>query len=103
QSSGAVSGSHVATVRGRLRRLARVYGAEPQFVLASATIANPGDLARELIGARATLSGDDGAPRAETAATRAHPGPSGRWGSGPRRCPTRRQASAQAPSARHRD
>ena len=40
-----VFGSHVANVLRRLRRLARVYGAEPQFLLASATIANPGELA----------------------------------------------------------
>ena len=32
----------VANVLRRLRRLAHVYGAAPQFVLASATIANPG-------------------------------------------------------------
>src|SRR3954465_14431513 len=60
-----VFGSHVGNVLRRLRRLARVYGAEPQFLLASATIANPGDLARGLIGAEATVIGDDGAPRAE--------------------------------------
>ena len=36
-----VFGSHVANVLRRLRRLARAYGSEPQFVLASATIANP--------------------------------------------------------------
>jgi DEAD/DEAH box helicase domain-containing protein len=60
-----VFGSHVANVLRRLRRLARVYGAEPQFLLASATIANPGELARSLIGSEATVIGDDGAPRAE--------------------------------------
>jgi DEAD/DEAH box helicase domain-containing protein len=60
-----VFGSHVANVLRRLRRLARVYGAEPQFLLASATIANPGDLARSLTGAETTVIGDDGAPRAE--------------------------------------
>src|SRR5438445_1567803 len=60
-----VFGSHVANVLRRLRRLARVYGAEPQFLLASATIANPGELARSLTGAEATVIGDDGAPRAE--------------------------------------
>jgi DEAD/DEAH box helicase domain-containing protein len=60
-----VFGSHVANVLRRLRRLARVYGAEPQFLLASATIANPGELARSLTGAPATVIGDDGAPRAE--------------------------------------
>ena len=45
-----VFGSHVANVLRRLRRLARIYGAEPQFLLASATIANPGELARALTG-----------------------------------------------------
>jgi DEAD/DEAH box helicase domain-containing protein len=60
-----VFGSHVANVLRRLRRLARVYGAEPQFLLASATIANPGELAHDLIGSEATVIGDDGAPRAE--------------------------------------
>ena len=60
-----VFGSHVANVLRRLRRLAGVYGAEPQFVLASATIANPGELARALTGTDATVLGDDAAPRAE--------------------------------------
>src|SRR5439155_26035812 len=40
-----VFGSHVANVLRRLRRLAGVYGADPQFLFASATIANPGELA----------------------------------------------------------
>ena len=60
-----VFGSHVANVLRRLRRLARVYGSEPQFLLASATIANPGELAYSLIGASATVIGGDAAPRAE--------------------------------------
>jgi DEAD/DEAH box helicase domain-containing protein len=60
-----VFGSHVANVLRRLRRLARAYGAEPQFLLASATIANPGELAGSLLGAPATVVSDDGAPRAE--------------------------------------
>ncbi len=60
-----VFGSHVANVLRRLRRLARVYGAEPQFLLASATIANPGELAHELLGLDFTVIGDDAAPRAE--------------------------------------
>jgi DEAD/DEAH box helicase domain-containing protein len=60
-----VFGSHVANVLRRLRRLARVYDAEPRFLLASATIANPGELARSLIGEEATLVEDDGAPRAK--------------------------------------
>ncbi len=60
-----VFGSHVANVLRRLRRLATIYGAEPQFLLASATIANPGELAERLLGVPATVIRDDGAPRAE--------------------------------------
>ena len=60
-----VFGSHVGNVLRRLRRLARIYGAEPQFLLASATIANPGELAQMLLGEKATVVGDDAAPRAE--------------------------------------
>jgi len=60
-----VFGSHVANVLRRLRRLARAYGADPQFLLASATIANPGELARSLLGVDATVISGDAAPRAE--------------------------------------
>ena len=57
-----VFGSHVANVLRRLRRLARIYGAEPQFVLASATISNPGELGAALLGEPVTVIGDDAAP-----------------------------------------
>jgi DEAD/DEAH box helicase domain-containing protein len=60
-----VFGSHVANVLRRLRRLARVYGSEPQFLLASATISNPGELGASLLGVPVTVIGDDAAPRAE--------------------------------------
>ncbi|HEU5405909.1 MAG TPA: DEAD/DEAH box helicase, partial [Gaiellaceae bacterium] len=60
-----VFGSHVANVLRRLRRLARIYGAEPQFLFASATIANAGELAHALTGEDATVVEDDAAPRAE--------------------------------------
>jgi DEAD/DEAH box helicase domain-containing protein len=60
-----VFGSHVGNVLRRLRRLARVYGADPQFLFASATIANPADLARSLTGLDVTVVEDDAAPRAE--------------------------------------
>jgi len=59
-----VFGSHVANVLRRLRRLARAYGREPRFVMASATIANPGELAERLTGAPARLIAEDGAPSA---------------------------------------
>ena len=58
-----VFGSHVANVLRRLRRVARAYGAEPRFLLASATIANPVELAEELVGTPFELIDDDGAPR----------------------------------------
>src|SRR5256885_1332265 len=56
-----VFGSHVGNVLRRLRRLARVYGADPQFLLASATIANPGELVHSLVGVDATVITGDGA------------------------------------------
>ena len=59
-----VFGSHVANVLRRLRRVTRLYGAEPRFILASATIANPGELAQRLTGRPFELLDDDGAPRA---------------------------------------
>jgi DEAD/DEAH box helicase domain-containing protein len=59
-----VFGSHVANVLRRLRRVARAYGSEPRFLLASATIANPVELAEELVGTSFELIDDDGAPRA---------------------------------------
>ncbi len=60
-----VFGSQVGNVLRRLRRLAGVYGAEPQFLLASATIANPGELVHSLVGVEATVVERDAAPRAE--------------------------------------
>jgi DEAD/DEAH box helicase domain-containing protein len=60
-----VFGSHVANVLRRLRRLARAYGTAPRFVLASATIANPRELAERLVGDECELVERDGAPRAE--------------------------------------
>jgi DEAD/DEAH box helicase domain-containing protein len=60
-----VFGSHVGNVLRRLRRLARVYGADPQFLLATATIANPVELAASLAGVNAVGVDVDAAPRAE--------------------------------------
>ena len=60
-----VFGSHVANVLRRLRRAAAIHGTAPRFLLASATIANPVELAEQLTGLPAfTLVAHDGAPRA---------------------------------------
>jgi DEAD/DEAH box helicase domain-containing protein len=60
-----VFGSHVANVIRRLRRVCRFYGSDPVFVLSSATIANPGELAEGLIGEPVTAITDSGAPTGE--------------------------------------
>jgi DEAD/DEAH box helicase domain-containing protein len=58
-----VFGSHVANVLRRLRRIAAAYGTEPRFVLTSATIANPVELAERLTGLEdVRLIDDDGSP-----------------------------------------
>lgn len=44
-----IFGSHVANVLRRLKRVAHFYGAQPQFFLTSATIANPVELAERLL------------------------------------------------------
>ena len=60
-----VFGSHVSNVLRRLRRLARAYDSEPQFVLASATIANAAQLAQSLLGEPAVVVDSDAAPATE--------------------------------------
>jgi len=60
-----VFGGHVANVLRRLQRICRFYGADPRFICASATIANPQNLAERLVEAPVTLVNDDGAPRGE--------------------------------------
>ncbi|MDR1429893.1 MAG: DEAD/DEAH box helicase [Spirochaetaceae bacterium] len=58
-----VFGSHVANVLRRLKRIAAFYGSRPRFILCSATIANPGELASALIGGETVLVDRNGAPR----------------------------------------
>ncbi len=60
-----VFGSHVANLVRRLKRIAGFYGASPQFICCSATIANPLALAQKLTETSMTLIDDDGAPRGE--------------------------------------
>jgi DEAD/DEAH box helicase domain-containing protein len=58
-------GSHVAAVLRRLERLCRHYGARPQFICCSATIANPRELVLNLTGRESAVVDDDGAPAGE--------------------------------------
>ena len=58
-----VFGSHVANVIRRLKRVARFYGSDPQFVLTSATIGNPFELAEKLIEQPVTLIDEDASAR----------------------------------------
>ncbi|WP_405012599.1 DEAD/DEAH box helicase [Kitasatospora sp. NBC_01539] len=58
-----VFGSHVAQVLRRLRRLCARYGAEPTFLLASATTAEPAVTARRLTGLPAVAVTEDASPR----------------------------------------
>ncbi|MGN6379543.1 MAG: DEAD/DEAH box helicase [Gaiellales bacterium] len=60
-----VFGSHVANVLARLRRVCAAYGSRPRFLLASATVANPGPAAEVLAGGPVTLIEQDGSPAAE--------------------------------------
>ena len=61
-----VFGSHVANVLRRLRRVADAYGTAPRILLASATVANPGELAERLTGLDdITVVDRDGAPQAK--------------------------------------
>ena len=57
-----VFGSNLANVLRRLLRLCEFYGSHPQFILCSATIANPKELAETLTGRPVTLIDNNGAP-----------------------------------------
>jgi DEAD/DEAH box helicase domain-containing protein len=60
-----VFGSHLCNVLRRLRRIARFYGCDPQFICCSATIANPGELAARLLESDVEVLNLNGAPAAE--------------------------------------
>src|SRR5262252_1084740 len=59
-----VFGSHLCNVLRRLRRIARFYGRELQFICCSATIANPGELASRLLESEVEVLDSNGAPAA---------------------------------------
>lgn len=58
-----VFGSHLANVLRRLRRIAAFYGARPQFILATATLANPQEFASRLIEDKVSIVDEDGSAR----------------------------------------
>ena len=58
-----ILGAHVSAVLRRLMRVCEHYGSRPVFLAASATIANPGELAGRLIGRDVAVIDDDGSPR----------------------------------------
>src|SRR6266480_1317339 len=60
-----VFGSHLANVLRRLKRIAKFYGSDPQFICCSATIANPGELAAQLIEKEVEVVEENGAPAGE--------------------------------------
>jgi len=60
-----VFGSHVANVLRRLQRVAAFYGSSPRFILCSATIGNPAELASKLIGREVEVLDENGSPRGE--------------------------------------
>ncbi|MCX6553930.1 MAG: DEAD/DEAH box helicase [Candidatus Aminicenantes bacterium] len=60
-----VFGSHVANVMRRLKRICAFYGTRPVFIMSSATIANPAELAEKLIEEKVVLVDRNGAPRGE--------------------------------------
>ena len=64
-----VFGSHVANVLRRLRRVCRIYGSDPQFILCSATIANPSEHAEALVGKPFRVVSEDGSPNGRKAFT----------------------------------
>jgi DEAD/DEAH box helicase domain-containing protein len=55
----------LCNVLRRLRRIARFYGRDPQFICSSATIANPGELASRLLETDVEVLNANGAPAAE--------------------------------------
>ncbi len=57
-----VFGSNVAFLIRRLRRICDFYGSKPQFILSTATLANPVEFAEKLTGLKFELVKKDGSP-----------------------------------------
>jgi len=89
-----IFGSHVAHVLRRLRRVCASYGAEPSFILASATVAAPARSASRLTGLQVAEVTDDASPRGGTAFGLWEPPLTGLTGE--HGAPVRRSAGAEA-------
>ncbi|MEA3547426.1 MAG: DEAD/DEAH box helicase [Thermodesulfobacteriota bacterium] len=57
-----IFGSHMSWVLRRLQRICKLYNADPSFLLFSATVGNPGNLARDLLGRKVKVITKSGAP-----------------------------------------
>ena len=79
-----ILGANVACVLRRLARVCEHYGSRPVFLAASATIANPGELAGQLIGRDVAVIDDDGAPRGRKYFALWNPTPLGQRSAWPR-------------------
>ncbi|MEZ4469622.1 MAG: DEAD/DEAH box helicase [bacterium] len=64
-----VFGSHVANVLRRLKRVCRFHGSNPQFILSSATVANPAEHAASLLAGPVAAVTESGAPRGRRRST----------------------------------
>ncbi|MEA3420179.1 MAG: DEAD/DEAH box helicase, partial [Acidobacteriota bacterium] len=62
---GGIFGSHLANILRRLKRITNFYGSSPQFILCSATIANPKELAQKMTEEEVSLVDNNGAPCGE--------------------------------------
>jgi DEAD/DEAH box helicase domain-containing protein len=91
-----VFGSHVGDVLRRLRRVAARYGAEPVFVLASATSGDPAGSAARLLGLDVEAVTDDASPRGSTSFALWEPPLT--EGGGEHGAPVRRTATAETAS-----
>lgn len=73
-----ILGSNAALLIRRLRRVCRYYGSEPQFVLSTATLANPCEFSKQLIGLNFQNVFENGAPSGKKAFVLYNPFAAGR-------------------------
>ena len=76
-----IFGSHLSQIIRRLRRICRFYGADPQFVLLSATVANPETFGKDLIQQEIEVVQSSGAPKSGQHVVFLNPGGSANFSS----------------------